>query len=145
MTRFAVGVDIGGTSIATGLVGDDGQVFAELQVPTHGAGAGRAEATTLALIERVLGHPDAAGRTVVGFSGVSRDKVKTLAGDALADLAKTDELELTYLQLQSMRNFSRIMERGVSAAAKAGETSEATDDAPDARTGAKGKASGRKK
>src|SRR5687767_5902537 len=67
MTRFAVGVDIGGTSIAAGLVGDDGQVFAELQVPTHVAGAGSAEATMLALIERVLGHPDASGRTVVGI------------------------------------------------------------------------------
>ena len=65
--RFAVGVDIGGTSIATGLVGDDGQVYAELQVPTHGDGAGRAEATILTLIERVLWHPDAAGRTVAGI------------------------------------------------------------------------------
>jgi hypothetical protein len=92
--------------------------------------------------------PSGAKSSVVGFSGVSRDKLKALAGDALADLAKTDELELTYLQLQSMRNFPRIMERGIPGAkdtAKADAAAEATDDSPDARTGAKGRAPGRKK
>ena len=89
--------------------------------------------------------PSGAKSSVVGFSGVSRAKLKALAGDALADLAKTDELELTYLQLQSMRNFPRIMERGIPSAAQDAPKAEATDDAPDARTGPKGKAGGRKK
>lgn len=40
-----------------------------------------------------------------GFTAVSREKLKTLPADKLAELAKTDELELLYLHLQSMRNF----------------------------------------
>jgi hypothetical protein len=36
---------------------------------------------------------------------VSRAKLKALSGDKLAELAKTDGLELLYLHLQSMRNF----------------------------------------
>jgi hypothetical protein len=40
-----------------------------------------------------------------GFMAVNRAKLKALAGDKLAELAKTDELELLYLHLQSMRNF----------------------------------------
>jgi hypothetical protein len=40
-----------------------------------------------------------------GFMAVNRAKLKALTGDKLAELAKTDELELLYLHLQSMRNF----------------------------------------
>lgn len=46
-----------------------------------------------------------------GFMTVSRDRLKTLTGEALADLAKTDELELIYLHLHSMRNFQGMIER----------------------------------
>jgi hypothetical protein len=46
-----------------------------------------------------------------GFMAVSRDKLKALPGDTLADLAKTDELELIYLHLQSMRNFDGLRDR----------------------------------
>jgi len=48
---------------------------------------------------------------LTGFMAVSRDKLKALPGDKLAELAKTDELELLYLHLQSMRNFSAMVER----------------------------------
>ena len=48
---------------------------------------------------------------LTGFMAVSRDKLKALPGDKLAELAKTDELELLYLHLQSMRNFSAMIER----------------------------------
>lgn len=46
-----------------------------------------------------------------GFMAVSRDRLKALSGDQLAALAKTDELELLYLHLQSMRNFTSMVER----------------------------------
>jgi hypothetical protein len=46
-----------------------------------------------------------------GFQTVSRAKLKALAGDKLAELAQTDELELLYLHLQSKQNFNRVSER----------------------------------
>jgi len=46
-----------------------------------------------------------------GFSAVDRKKLKALSGDQLAQLAKTDELELLYLHLQSMRNFTGVKDR----------------------------------
>ena len=50
-------------------------------------------------------------RSLVGFMAVNRDKLKALPGEKLAELAKTDELELTYTHLQSMNNFSLMLER----------------------------------
>lgn len=46
-----------------------------------------------------------------GFMMVSRAKLKALSGEVLADLAKTDELELVYLHLQSMRNFTMVKDK----------------------------------
>jgi len=46
-----------------------------------------------------------------GFWAVSRTKLKALSGDKLAELAKTDELELLYLHLNSMRNFNVVREK----------------------------------
>jgi len=46
-----------------------------------------------------------------GFLAVNRDRVKALSGEKLAELAKTDELELLYLHMQSMRNFERLRDR----------------------------------
>ncbi|HVB47964.1 MAG TPA: SapC family protein [Burkholderiales bacterium] len=46
-----------------------------------------------------------------GFWAVNRGKLKALSGDQLAELAKTDQLELLYLHLQSMRNFNTIRDR----------------------------------
>ncbi len=66
-----------------------------------------------------------------GFLSVSREKLRQLGGDALATLAKTDELELLYLQLHSMRNFNDVKDRLIgtlkedataSAGSPAGET-----------------------
>ena len=58
---------------------------------------------------------------LTGFMAVNRAKLKALAGEKLAELAKTDELELLYLHLYSMRNFEKVRERmeGVTAAAVA--------------------------
>lgn len=46
-----------------------------------------------------------------GFMAVSREKLRALAPDALAALAKNDELELLYLHLHSMRNFNDVKDR----------------------------------
>jgi hypothetical protein len=46
-----------------------------------------------------------------GFMAVNRDRLKKLSGETLAQLAATDELELIYLHLQSMRNFNSMRER----------------------------------
>jgi hypothetical protein len=50
-------------------------------------------------------------RTLSGFHAVKRERLKTLSGEKLADLAKTDELELTYAHLGSMSNFSGMLAR----------------------------------
>ena len=44
-------------------------------------------------------------RELGGFMAVNRAKLKAVPGEKLAELAQTDELELLYLHLQSMRNF----------------------------------------
>lgn len=46
-----------------------------------------------------------------GFQAVDRAKLKALPGETLAQLAATDELELIYLHLQSMRNFSVVKDK----------------------------------
>ena len=46
-----------------------------------------------------------------GFQAVDRKRLKALPADKLADLATTDELELVYLHLQSMRNFTELKDR----------------------------------
>ena len=49
--------------------------------------------------------------SLTGFMAVDRNKLKALSGDKLAELAKTDELELLYLHLSSMRNFGSMKDR----------------------------------
>jgi SapC len=46
-----------------------------------------------------------------GFNVVDRKKLVALPGEKLSELAKTDELELLYLHLQSMRNFNGVTDR----------------------------------
>jgi hypothetical protein len=49
--------------------------------------------------------------SLTGFSAVDRARLKTLSANVLADLAKSDELELVYAHLSSMRNFAGMKER----------------------------------
>jgi len=49
--------------------------------------------------------------SLAGFQAVNRAKLRAIPGDKLAELAKTDELELLYLHLQSMRNFEALPAR----------------------------------
>jgi hypothetical protein len=52
---------------------------------------------------------------------VSRDKLRALDGAMLAKLAQTDELELIYLHLHSMRNFDQVKDRLIESLTKPAE------------------------
>lgn len=49
--------------------------------------------------------------SLAGFQAVDRKRLKALSGDTLLQLAANDELELIYLHLQSMRNFTGVKDR----------------------------------
>lgn len=55
--------------------------------------------------------PAGATLSLTGFLVVNRTKLRELAAEKLAELAKTDELELIYLHLYSMRNFEDVKDR----------------------------------
>lgn len=55
--------------------------------------------------------------TLTGFQAVDRARLKALPGQTLSELAASDELELIYLHLQSMRNFNEVKDRLVLARA----------------------------
>jgi hypothetical protein len=46
-----------------------------------------------------------------GSCAVTRQKLRTLADEHLGELARADELQLVYLDLQSLRNFDSLRER----------------------------------
>lgn len=49
--------------------------------------------------------------SIGGFQVVSRARLKALPAETLAELARSDELELIYLHLHSMRNFNALKDR----------------------------------
>ena len=55
---------------------------------------------------------DGEKRSLTGFMAVNREKLKALPGETLAELAKSDGLELLYLHLQSLNNFTSVVDRG---------------------------------
>ena len=55
--------------------------------------------------------PNGATLSLTGFLAVNRAKLRELPAEQLAALAKTDELELLYLHLYSMRNFEDMKDR----------------------------------
>jgi hypothetical protein len=55
--------------------------------------------------------PSGSQQSLTGFQVVNRDRLKALDAEKLAGLAKTDALELIYLHLQSMNNFSVMVEQ----------------------------------
>jgi len=67
MTGVVLGVDVGGTAIAAGLVGEGGEVLAEAHAPTHGSGPGRALDTIGELIESLRAD---AGRRGIAINGI---------------------------------------------------------------------------
>ncbi|MBK7955911.1 MAG: SapC family protein [Candidatus Accumulibacter sp.] len=65
--------------------------------------------------------------TLGGFLVVSRDKLRELAGETLQQLVKTDELELLYLHLASMRNFNEVKDRLIDSIADTPGATESQD------------------
>lgn len=55
---------------------------------------------------------------LTGFMAVNRARLKTLSGEKLAEMARSDELELVYAHLHSMRNFAAMRDRFTGAAPK---------------------------
>jgi hypothetical protein len=55
--------------------------------------------------------PSGKDAQLTGFMAIDRDKLKALPGDTLSELARTGELELIYVHLQSMRNISAMLGR----------------------------------
>lgn len=49
--------------------------------------------------------------SLTGFQAVDRKRLKALPAETLAQLAATDELELVYLHLQSLRNFVSVKDK----------------------------------
>jgi SapC len=82
--------------------------------------------------------------SLTGFMAVNREKLKEVPGDKLAELAKTDELELIYTHLQSMRNFSPMAAEAASLAGAAGDTAPAAPET-DAPAEAEKKPAGKKR
>ncbi|HEX7889955.1 MAG TPA: SapC family protein [Ramlibacter sp.] len=58
--------------------------------------------------------------SLTGFHVIDRKKLKALPAETLSQLAGTDELELIYLHLQSMRNFVSVKDKLVLAQPEAG-------------------------
>lgn len=55
--------------------------------------------------------PGGQSGTLNGFFVVSREKLKKLPAEKLAELARTDELELIYLHINSMHNLSETVKK----------------------------------
>jgi hypothetical protein len=84
----------------------------------------------LDLLEPMQAQVELSGEklSLAGFMAVNREKLKALPAEKLAELAKTDELELLYLHLQSMRNFLALPSR--LAVVKGGAEETPSADAP---------------
>ena len=68
-----------------------------------------------------LKYSSGENRSMGGFMAISRERLRELSGEALAELNQLDELELIYLHLQSMRNIADL--------ADLSDPGAATDDA----------------
>ena len=96
--KVIIGVDVGGTTTAAGLVSPDGQVVVEERAATHARGPGTAVDTIVGLIESVLGNAVGRGLDILGIGlgvpgivdaargriGVEVPHVPELAGQPLA-------------------------------------------------------------
>jgi glucokinase len=66
-SNVVIGVDVGGTTVAAGLVAADGRVLEHHQAPTHGRGPGTALETVGGLLERLCEQARARGVAVSGI------------------------------------------------------------------------------
>jgi len=85
---------------------------------------------------------------LTGFMAVTRDRLKKLSGEQLAELAQSNELELIYAHLHSLRNVTAMAERlsGTSSAAGASaEGSQSSAESASAGTEERASEKGKKK
>jgi hypothetical protein len=78
---------------------------------------------------------------LTGFSAIDRARLKTLSAETLAGLVKSDELELIYAHLSSMRNFQGMRDRlaKAPAAQASGAETPRLDEPKEERQGKAGK------
>lgn len=62
--------------------------------------------------------PDGKDGSLSGFLVISREKLKAVPAQTLAELVKTDELEMIYLHINSMQNLRETIKRIAPAAAE---------------------------
>jgi glucokinase len=86
LDRFAIGVDVGGTKIAAGLVAlDSGAVLERRVIPTHaGRGGAAVLADVVATAEALAANASARGRQVCGV-GIGVPELVDLAGNVASD------------------------------------------------------------
>jgi len=87
-----LGVDVGGTTTAAGLVTRDGAVRFEQRAATHAAGPGSAWQTIVALVERALRDASARGVTVEGIGVGIPGVVDTVTGRVGDEAAHVEDL-----------------------------------------------------
>ncbi|MEN9314168.1 MAG: hypothetical protein RIS35_561, partial [Pseudomonadota bacterium] len=71
--------------------------------------------------------PDGREGTLGGFSGIDRARLRAVGAEALDRLARTDELELAYLQMNSLRHFQALVDRAAKRVADASGAGNPTD------------------
>ena len=69
----------------------------------------------LAPMQAEVVTPQGTKLSLSGFLCVQREKLRQLDAEALAALARNDELELLYLQMHSLRNFGDVKDRLIGA------------------------------
>lgn len=85
-------LDVGGTTIAGGLVTAAGEVLVQVQAPTHESGSGTALETVHALLERLLATARAEGIRVLGLGAGVPGAVDASAGVVGEDVQNVPEL-----------------------------------------------------
>jgi glucokinase len=99
VSGVTIGVDVGGTTVAAGLVTADGQVLEHVQAPTHARGPGSALETIVEVLDRLRDRARTRGVAVSGVGvgipgtvdaergvvGVDVNYVPELAGAPLAE------------------------------------------------------------
>ncbi len=79
-TRVVLGVDVGGTMTAAGVVTESGVVLADEVTATHPAGPGSAIATIVGLIEKLADQARGTGAEIAGIGVGVPGPVDTVAG-----------------------------------------------------------------
>jgi hypothetical protein len=71
---------------------------------------------------------DGAKLTLSGFMAIDRDKLKALSSDQLQELVQSDGLELAYIHLQSLKNFTTMLPRLPTNAAESSASENKADE-----------------